>query len=105
MNIHFGVNHDSIIFVGTRKGSTFPMSRLGGRAEPWPEDQDHQRAEAFPDVSLLGITPKEKAIIAMWDRRVEMEGFASVIEAIRNTVPGLKDRAIVGPHNYDQIRL
>ncbi|MBX5174378.1 MULTISPECIES: glutathione S-transferase [unclassified Rhizobium] len=59
--------------------------------------------EAYPDVPLLGTTPKEKAIIAMWDRRVEAEGFASTMEAIRNTVPGLKDRAIAGPHDYEQI--
>ena len=39
----------------------------------------------------------------MWDRRVEMEGFASVMEAVRNTVPGLKNRAIAGPHAYEQI--
>jgi glutathione S-transferase len=39
----------------------------------------------------------------MWDRRVEQEGFASVMEAVRNAVPGLKGRAISGPHDYDQI--
>ncbi|MDE1991345.1 MAG: glutathione S-transferase [Rhizobiaceae bacterium] len=59
--------------------------------------------EAYPDLPLLGVTPKEKAVIAMWDRRVEAEGFASVMDAIRNTVAGLKDRAISGPHAYEQI--
>jgi glutathione S-transferase len=39
----------------------------------------------------------------MWERRVELEGFASVMEAVRNAVPGLKNRAIAGPHDYDQI--
>jgi glutathione S-transferase len=39
----------------------------------------------------------------MWERRVEQEGFASVMEAIRNTAAGLKGRAIAGPHDYDQI--
>jgi glutathione S-transferase len=59
--------------------------------------------ETYPAAPLLGVTPKEKAVIGMWDRRAELEGFASVMEAIRNTVPGLKDRAIAGPHNYEQI--
>lgn len=59
--------------------------------------------ETYPAVPLLGVTPKEKAIVGMWDRRAELEGFASVMEAIRNTVPGLKDRAIAGPHDYEQI--
>jgi glutathione S-transferase len=59
--------------------------------------------EVYPEPPLLGSTPKAKAQVAMWDRRVEMEGFASVMEAIRNTVPGLKNRAIAGPHDYEQI--
>lgn len=59
--------------------------------------------EIYPDIPLLGVTPKDKALIAMWDRRVEQEGFASVMEAIRNRAPGLKDRAIAGPHDYAQI--
>jgi glutathione S-transferase len=59
--------------------------------------------EIHPDPPLLGTTPKSKAEVAMWDRRVEMEGFASVMEAVRNAVPGLKNRAIAGPHEYDQI--
>jgi glutathione S-transferase len=59
--------------------------------------------EIHPEPPLFGTTPKSKAQVAMWDRRVEQEGFASVMEAVRNAVPGLKGRAISGPHDYDQI--
>ena len=59
--------------------------------------------EIHPEPPLLGSTPKTKAQVAMWERRVEMEGFASVMEAVRNAVPGLKGRAIAGPHDYEQI--
>lgn len=59
--------------------------------------------EMYPEPPLFGATPKERALAAMWERRVELEGFASVMEAVRNTVPGLKGRAIAGPHGYDQI--
>jgi glutathione S-transferase len=59
--------------------------------------------EIYPELPLLGSTPQTKAQVAMWDRRVEMEGFASVMEAVRNAVPGLKNRAIAGPHDYEQI--
>jgi glutathione S-transferase len=59
--------------------------------------------EIYPEPPLLGVTPKTKAQVAMWDRRVEMEGFAPVMEAVRNAVPGLKGRAIAGPHDYEQI--
>src|ERR1700687_3601538 len=59
--------------------------------------------EIHPEPPLLGATPKTKALVTMWERRVELEGFASVMEAVRNAVPGLKNRAIAGPHDYDQI--
>ncbi len=59
--------------------------------------------EAYPKVPLLGATPKEKALITMWERRAELEGFASVMEGVRNAAAGLKGRAISGPHGYEQI--
>jgi glutathione S-transferase len=59
--------------------------------------------EAYPDPPLLGVSPKGKALVTMWERRAELEGFAAVMETVRNTSPGLKGRAIAGPHDYDQI--
>jgi glutathione S-transferase len=59
--------------------------------------------EAHPTPPLLGETAKEKALVAMWERRAELDGFAVVMEAIRNSAPGLKSRAIAGPHDYEQI--
>jgi glutathione S-transferase len=59
--------------------------------------------EVYPDPPLLGVTARTKALVAMWERRAELEGFASVMEAVRNAVPGLKNRAIAGPHDYEQI--
>jgi glutathione S-transferase len=59
--------------------------------------------EIHPQTPLHGESAKERALVTMWERRIEQEGFASVMEAIRNIVPGLKGRAIAGPHDYDQI--
>src|SRR5258708_4512610 len=56
-----------------------------------------------PEPPLLGATPKTKALVAMWERRAELEGFAAVMEAVRNAVRALKNRAIAGPHDYEQI--
>jgi glutathione S-transferase len=39
----------------------------------------------------------------MWERRVELEGFAAVMEGVRNASERLKGRAIAGPYDYDQI--
>jgi glutathione S-transferase len=59
--------------------------------------------EAYPSTPLLGASPKEKAQVTMWERRMELEGFAAVMETVRNKVPGLKGRAIAGTHDYEQI--
>jgi glutathione S-transferase len=59
--------------------------------------------EAFPETPLLGASPKEKGLVAMWERRAELEGFAAVMEGARNKFEGLKGRAIAGPHDYEQI--
>ncbi len=36
--------------------------------------------EVHPEPPLLGTTAKNKAQIAMWERRAELEGFAAVME-------------------------
>jgi glutathione S-transferase len=59
--------------------------------------------EAFPEKPLLGATTKDKGLIAMWERRAELEGFAAVMEGVRNKLAGLKGRAIAGPHDYEQL--
>jgi glutathione S-transferase len=59
--------------------------------------------EAYPNTPLLGTSPKDKALVTMWERRMELEGFAAVMETVRNAAAGLKGRAISGPHDYEQI--
>src|ERR1700726_5354041 len=59
--------------------------------------------EAYRTPPLLGSTPKDKALVTMWERRVELEGFAAVMEGVRNASERLKGRAIAGPHDYDQV--
>jgi glutathione S-transferase len=59
--------------------------------------------ETYASPQLLGSTPKDKALVTMWERRAELEGFAAVMEGVRNAVARLKGRAIAGAHDYDQI--
>jgi len=56
-----------------------------------------------PEPALLGITPMEKAEIATWNWRCEMGGLMSAAEALRNSSPAMKDRALPGPKNIPQI--
>jgi len=59
--------------------------------------------EIHPEPSLLGRTPKEKAVIAMWDHHCEVEGFLAAAEALRNEVKGMAGRALPGKVGYEQI--
>ncbi len=56
-----------------------------------------------PQPPLMGEGAEEKAVVATWQRLAERNGFYAVMEAFRNSTPGLKDRALPGPHDYAQI--
>jgi glutathione S-transferase len=58
---------------------------------------------AYPDPPLLGKTPIEKAGIASWNAKIEMEGLLSIAEAFRNSNPAMAGRALPGPRDYPQI--
>jgi glutathione S-transferase len=57
----------------------------------------------FPEPALLGCTPIEKAEIASWNWRIEFEGLLAIAEALRNSSPAMKQRALPGPVDYPQI--
>jgi len=56
--------------------------------------------EAYPSKPLLGATPKEKALVGMWERRAELEGFAAVMEGVRNALPGQGQRPVRENRRY-----
>ncbi len=58
---------------------------------------------AHPEPPLMGRTPDEKGLVMMWTAIIEQQGFMAIAEALRNSSPRLKDRALPGPHNYQQI--
>lgn len=57
----------------------------------------------YPETPLLGTTPFEKSQVAKWNSRIELEGLMAGAEALRNSSPGMKDRALPGPRNVAQI--
>lgn len=58
---------------------------------------------AYPEPNMLGSTPAERGLVASWNSRVEFEGMMAVAEALRNSAPGMKDRALTGAANFAQI--
>ena len=61
-------------------------------------------AEAHqPDLPLFGRDPLDRAEIASWQSKAEGEGLMAIAEAMRNTAPAMKGRALPGPVDYPQI--
>jgi len=56
-----------------------------------------------PEPPLIGRTPDETGLIWMWTAICEHQGGLPVAEALRNSSPAMKDRALPGPVPYAQI--
>lgn len=52
--------------------------------------------ELHPQPSLFGRTPAERAVIDMWHRRVEIDGFMPGLHAVRNKVPMFAGKVLPG---------
>lgn len=60
--------------------------------------------EMHPRPPLMGTDAKDKAIVEMWNRRVEFNGYMAASEAVRNALPMFEDRGISGvPGGVPQI--
>lgn len=58
---------------------------------------------SYTEPALMGTSPWQKAQIASWQWHIEFEGLASVADALRNSAPAMKERALPGPVGYAQI--
>ncbi len=52
--------------------------------------------ELQPEPSLFGRTAAERAVIDMWNRRVELDGFMPILHATRNHLPLFAGRVVPG---------
>lgn len=52
--------------------------------------------ELHPEPPLMGIDAKDRAIIAMWEKRANEEGMLPASELFRNTHPRFADRGLPG---------
>ena len=56
-----------------------------------------------PEPPLFGSGAVEEGLVMGWNSKVEQQGLLAMAEAFRNSVPGLKGRALTGPVEYEQI--
>jgi glutathione S-transferase len=56
-----------------------------------------------PQPELMGTGALDRATVTAWQREVERDGFFAVAEALRNSSPAFKGRALPGADDYEQI--
>ncbi|MCY4566398.1 MAG: glutathione S-transferase family protein [Gammaproteobacteria bacterium] len=60
--------------------------------------------ETHPEPPLMGRDAREKAVIEMWSRQAEFDGYLAAAEAVRNSAPMFEDRGLPGvPGGVPQI--
>ena len=59
--------------------------------------------EIQPEPPLLGVGALGKAMVELWLRRVELEGYQAVVEVLRNGAERFKDRAVPSAVPFEQI--
>lgn len=52
--------------------------------------------ELHPEPPLMGVDALDRAVVEMWQRRVELIGFAAAGDVLRNRSRGLAGRAVAG---------
>lgn len=52
--------------------------------------------ELHPEPALFGRNARERAIVEMWNRRVELDGFMPIVHAARNAIPLFAGRVVPG---------
>ncbi len=57
----------------------------------------------FPDPALMGSSVTERALVTMWNTKVEHQGLAAMAESLRNRAKGMRGRALTGPDDFEQI--
>ena len=52
--------------------------------------------ETHPEPPLMGRDAKEKAVVEMWSRQAEFEGYLAAVESLRNSAPMFEGRGLPG---------
>ena len=59
--------------------------------------------DLHPEPRLMGRDAKEKALVLMWNAKVEQQGLVAIAEAFRNSAKGFRNRALTGPNDIAQL--
>jgi glutathione S-transferase len=85
-------------------GATVPMLELDdGTRLTESLAISHYLDQTYPEPNLMGLEPKEQALVLMWHDITTLEGYLAVQELLRNSSKAFSGRALPGPVPYEQI--
>ena len=91
-------------FLAVNPGATVPVLELddGTRLTESLAICDYLDA-LFPERNLMGATPRERALVLMWNDIQTFEGYLAIQEVLRNEHPAFAGRPLPGLASYEQI--
>ena len=85
-------------------GATVPMLELDdGTRLTESLAISHYLDRTYPEPNLMGLDPKEQALVLMWHDITMLEGYLGAQEVLRNGSEAFVGRALPGPVPYEQI--
>lgn len=103
VNIRNG-EHFSPAFLALNPRATVPVLELDDGTALTETMAICRYLEAVqPMPRLFGSTPLDIALIEMWSRRAEIDGFLPAADALRNGLERFANRAVPGTRDYAQI--
>jgi glutathione S-transferase len=91
-------------FLALNPGATVPVLELDdGTCLTESLAICHYLEQIRPQPNLMGLDPKEQALVLMWTDLQTYEGYLGLQEALRNGHEAFKGRGLAGPVAYEQI--
>ena len=59
--------------------------------------------ETHPEPPILGRDVTERALVTMWNAKIEQQGLGAIAEIFRNQSKGFKGRALTGQQGFEQL--
>jgi glutathione S-transferase len=103
VNLRDRAQHDPA-FLALNPGATVPVLELDDGTCLTESLAIVQYLEEFQrEPNLMGRTPRERALVLMWNDIQTLEGYTALQEALRNGHPAFADRPLPGVVPYPQI--
>ena len=103
VNLRAG-EHRTEAFATTHAGMTLPVLELDdGTRITESLAIVHFLEQTYPEPNLMGVDPREQALVLMWHDICTLQGYLGIQERFRNSPDFPEGRALPGPVSHERI--